>query len=99
MGLVRKYPTKYLKIPNKVAEKRIIQTVINKFELSASLDVAINDLKVNGDITKALRCYRDLMIRRDADVFNKSEKSIVIASISHSCKITLFHSRNTKLLR
>ena len=68
-------PRGYLKIPNKIAEKRIIQTVINKFVLNKSLEFAVKDLIISGDITKVLRCSQDLMIRRDAEDFNKSEEN------------------------
>ena len=69
-------PANYLKIPNKIAAKRIAEAVLRKYGLRESLDTALNSLRSNREILPVLSCYRDLMVQRDvgSSDFNKSEE-------------------------
>ncbi len=71
----REDPARYLKIPNKIAAKRIAKTVISKYGLKY-LPAALIDLRTQGNIQGVLNCYRDLMVYWDVgeDDFNKSEE-------------------------
>jgi hypothetical protein len=73
----QKDPGNYLKIPNKVAARRIAEAVLERYKLSISLGVALQTLVQDGDIERVLSCYRDLMIQRDVtvkDLINQSER-------------------------
>src|SRR2546430_8488918 len=63
-----KDPENQLKIPNKVAAKRIAEAVLERYKLSTSLGVALQTLVQDGDIERVLRCYRDLMTQRDVTI-------------------------------
>ena len=69
-------PANYLKIPNKIAAKRIAEAVLEKYGLHESLNAALEFLNLNGEIQPVLSCYRDLMVQRDVGFsgFNKSEE-------------------------
>jgi len=71
-----KDPANYLKIPNKIAAKRIAEAVLQRYGLSGSLGAALDFLCSNGDIQPVLSCYRDLMVQRDVGLsdFRKSEE-------------------------
>jgi hypothetical protein len=71
-----KDPANYLKIPNKIAAKRITEAVLRKYGLSGSLSAAVDFLCSDGDIQLVLSCYRDLMVQRDVGLsdFKKSEE-------------------------
>jgi hypothetical protein len=58
-------PANHLKIPNKVAASRIASVVLERYQLSQSLVVALQTLVRDGDIERVLSCYRDLMTQRD----------------------------------
>jgi len=58
-------PANHLKIPNKVAASRIASVVLERYQLSQSLVVALQRLAQDGDIERVLSCYRDLMTQRD----------------------------------
>jgi len=58
-------PANHLKIPNKVAASRIAFVVLERYQLSQSLVVALQTLVRDGDIERVLSCYRDLMTQRD----------------------------------
>jgi hypothetical protein len=58
-------PVNSLKIPNKVAASRIASVVLERYQLSQSLIVALKTLVGDGDIKQVLSCYRDLMTQRD----------------------------------
>jgi len=60
-----KCPEKFLRIPNKVAVKRIAKAVLENYKLDKSLEVALQDLTANGNMDRVLSCYRDLMTQRD----------------------------------
>jgi hypothetical protein len=66
-------PANYLKIPNKVAASRIASAILERYQLSQSLVVALQTLVRDGDIKRVLSCYRDLMIQRDVTVDNLTE--------------------------
>jgi hypothetical protein len=70
-------PKNYLKIPNKIAAKRIATAVIRKYRLGESLNIALSDLAKNGDLKPVLSCYRKMMVQRDvgiSDLKNKTEE-------------------------
>jgi hypothetical protein len=72
----QKDPGNYLKIPNKVAARRIAEAVLERYKLSISLGVALQTLVQDGDIERVLSCYRDLMTQRDVnlkDLTNQNE--------------------------
>src|SRR5271156_6344852 len=71
-----KDPAHYLKIPNKIAAKRIAEAVLQKYGLIESLSAALEFLCSDGDIQPVLSCYRDLMVQRDVGPtdFKKSEE-------------------------
>ena len=58
-------PEKFLRIPNKVAAKRIAKAVLEIYKLDQSLQAALQVLTANGNINPALSSYRDLMAQRD----------------------------------
>jgi hypothetical protein len=58
-------PEKCLKIPNNVAASRIASVVLERYQLSRSLPIALQTLVQDGDIERVLSCYRDLMTQRD----------------------------------
>jgi hypothetical protein len=60
-----KDPAAYLKIPNRVAAKRIAEVILERYQLSQSLPVALHTLVRDGDIEPVLSCYRGLMTQRD----------------------------------
>jgi hypothetical protein len=59
------HPASHLKIPNKVAASRIASAILERYQLSQSLVVALQTLVRDGDIERVLSCYRDLMTQRD----------------------------------
>jgi hypothetical protein len=61
-------PANHLKIPNKVAARRIAHVVLERYKLSESLVVALQRLAQDGDIERVLSCYRDLMTQRDVNI-------------------------------
>jgi hypothetical protein len=61
-----KDPAHYLKVPNLVAAERIAEAVLEKYELRDNLRSVLERLEIDGDIRPVLRCYRDLMVQRDA---------------------------------
>ena len=58
-------PANYLRIPNRVAARRIAHAVLKRYKLSQSLVVALQQLSQDGDIERLLGCYRDLITQRD----------------------------------
>ena len=58
-------PGRHLKIPNRVAAGRIAHVILERYQLSQSLGVALQVLAQDGDIERVLGCYRDLMTQRD----------------------------------
>jgi hypothetical protein len=61
----QKNPAIHLKIPNKVAAKRIAEVILERYKLPQSLKVALQTLFQDGDVEQVLSCYRDLMTERD----------------------------------
>jgi hypothetical protein len=72
-----KDPAHYLKIPNLVAAGRIAEMVLERYQLRDTINSALGQLEIDGDIRPVLRCYRDLMVRRDVhqNDFRKSEEN------------------------
>jgi hypothetical protein len=60
-----KKPATHLRVPNKVAVKRIATAVLERYNLRESFEFALQILVNNGEIERVLSCYRDLMIQRD----------------------------------
>ena len=58
-------PASHLKIPNKVAASRIASAILQRYQLSQSLIVALQTLAQDGDIERVLSCYQNLMMQRD----------------------------------
>jgi hypothetical protein len=58
-------PVNHLKIPNNLAASHIASVVLERYQLSQSLVVALQTLVQDGDIKRVLSCYRDLMTQRD----------------------------------
>ena len=58
-------PANYLKIPNLIAAKRIAAAVLERYGLRHSLNSALKDLEINGNIQPVLCCYQDLMRQQD----------------------------------
>ena len=48
-----------------VAADRIARTVLEKYNLRNSLEVALQSLVTNEELERTLACYRQLMIQRD----------------------------------
>jgi hypothetical protein len=71
-----KDPGNFFKIPNKIAAKRIAETVLEKFGIRGSLNSALESFRFDGNMQKVLNCYRILMVQRDVvnRDFNKSEE-------------------------
>jgi hypothetical protein len=69
-----KDPETHLKIPNKVAARRIASMVLERYQLSKSLVVALQTLVRDGDIERMLSCYRDLMTQRDVTIYDLNEQ-------------------------
>ena len=61
-------PKTHLKIPNKVAADRIALTVLDRYDLRNSLEVALQYLVSNGELERTLACYRQLIIQRDITI-------------------------------
>ena len=61
-------PVSHLKIPNQVAASRIASSILERYQLSQSLAVALHTLVQDGDIERVLSCYRDLMTQRDVTI-------------------------------
>ena len=73
----RNNPSKYLKIPNQIAARRIAEAVLHRSGLAApDIDRAVEHFASTGDITKALELYQHLMGLRDVLSwdFEKSEE-------------------------
>jgi hypothetical protein len=71
-----KEPTTYLRVPNKVAAKRIATAVLERYNLRESFKFALQNLVDDGEIERVLSCYRDLMTQRDvtvSDLINRCE--------------------------
>ena len=69
-------PAHFLKIPNLVAANRIAEAVLERYGLRDSLKSALDSLEIDGNIRPVLRCYKNLMVRRDIGVsdFTKAEE-------------------------
>jgi hypothetical protein len=63
-----KEPATYLRVPNKVAAKRIATAVLERYNLRESFKFALQNLVDDGEIERVLSCYRDLMTQRDVTV-------------------------------
>ena len=68
-------PANYLKIPNKIAAKRIAEAVLKKYGLRDSLHAALGFLYRDGEIGQVLSCYRDLMLQRDVTTGDLTKKT------------------------
>ncbi|KAH0564824.1 hypothetical protein GP486_001784 [Trichoglossum hirsutum] len=71
-----KDPAKYLKIPNKIAARRIAEAVLEEYGLLKSLKTALELFNSDGEIEPLLSCYRNMMAQRDVghSDFSKSEE-------------------------
>ncbi|KAF8542939.1 hypothetical protein BDD12DRAFT_318297 [Trichophaea hybrida] len=79
-------PSKYLKIPNLIAARRIANVVLHRYGLfKKDIDQAIEIFASKGDITEVLKLYQHMMCQRDISHgdFDKSEE-IHASSIIYS---------------
>ena len=69
-------PSKFLKIPNRVAAQRFGNALLSRIGLYESLSDALRFLHVGKDLKTVLAAYRRLMQQRDVrgSVFEKSEE-------------------------
>ena len=44
---------------------RIAEVILEKYGLHESLNAALQNLEIDGDIEPVLNCYRNLMVQRD----------------------------------
>ena len=58
-------PATHLRIPNKVAARRIAAAVLETYNLHESFLAALQRLVDDGEIEQTLSCYRDLMVQQD----------------------------------
>jgi len=58
-------PKDFLKIPNRIAAKRIAEAVVYEYGQRESIMSALTTLKTHGQIRPALNCYYRLMVKRD----------------------------------
>jgi len=71
-----KKPATHLRVPNKVAIRRIAIAVLEKYNLRECFNFALQKLVGDGEIERVLSCYRHLMMQRDVttnDLINQSE--------------------------
>jgi hypothetical protein len=78
----RKDPSKFMKIPNKIAAKRIATAILNRFGMKAKdIDHALDILSRTGEVAPVLMLYQKMMSKRDVGWgdFDKTEEHHVAA--------------------